>query len=98
MKAKALHRTLFTLFLVLLLFLTGCFSTAPSADSDISAPETTAPKTISKHYVLNSNTEKFHCDSCHWVDKIKDENRRDYTGDRADLIAQGYAPCKTCCP
>lgn len=49
-------------------------------------------------YVVNTNTGKFHYPSCKSVGKIKDKNRMDFTGTRAELIAQGYEPCGSCKP
>ena len=50
------------------------------------------------HYVLNTNTHKFHDPSCSAVEKISAKNRREYTGTREALIAAGYDPCKICNP
>ena len=49
-------------------------------------------------YVLNTNTKKFHYPSCSSVKAIKNQNRKDYTGSRANVIAMGYDPCKRCNP
>lgn len=49
-------------------------------------------------YILNTNTQKFHLPSCSNATNIKDEVREEYTGNREDLIAQGYDPCKRCNP
>lgn len=49
-------------------------------------------------YVVNTNTGKFHYPSCKSVGKIKDKNRMDFTGTRAELIGQGYEPCGSCKP
>lgn len=49
-------------------------------------------------YVLNTNTHKFHYPSCSFVDQMNPSNRKDYTGNREYLIAQGYDPCKRCNP
>lgn len=49
-------------------------------------------------YVLNTNSHKFHRPSCSGVKSIKKTNREDYSGTRADLIDQGYEPCKSCKP
>ena len=49
-------------------------------------------------YILNTNTKKFHRPSCSSADDIKDENRQTYSGDREELISQGYEPCKKCEP
>lgn len=49
-------------------------------------------------YVLNTNTMKFHYSTCSSVGKIKAENKGAYTGNRDDLIAQGYEACGNCHP
>ena len=49
-------------------------------------------------YVLNTGTMKFHAPVCSSVDKIKQENRQNYTGSRSNLLAQGYSPCGNCKP
>lgn len=49
-------------------------------------------------YVLNTNTHKFHYPDCPSAKKIKQKNRKEYTGSRDDVIARGYAPCKNCNP
>ena len=32
------------------------------------------------------------------VEDIKEKNKREYTGTREELIAEGYAPCGRCKP
>lgn len=49
-------------------------------------------------YVLNTNTMKFHYSTCSSVSKIKDGNKGIFTGNRDDLIAQGYKACGNCHP
>ncbi len=49
-------------------------------------------------YVLNTDTKKFHKPSCSHADRIKAENRQNYSGTRDGLIADGYEPCKVCKP
>lgn len=49
-------------------------------------------------YVLNTNTKKFHLSDCASVRDMKEENRRDITAARAEIIADGYTPCKRCNP
>lgn len=51
-----------------------------------------------KTYILNINTKKFHIPSCSSVDSIKDKNKKVFTGDREDVVSQGYSPCKRCNP
>ena len=49
-------------------------------------------------YILNTNTKKFHYPSCSSVGQMKDSNKREFTGDRSEIISQGYDPCKKCNP
>lgn len=49
-------------------------------------------------YILNTNSKKIHNISCTSVNKIKDDNRQEYTGNRDELISQGYSPCGICKP
>jgi DNA-entry nuclease len=60
--------------------------------------EPPAEEAASCDYVLNTSSHKFHLPDCSGVSSMKAENRQDYTGDREDLIAQGYTPCGTCKP
>lgn len=50
------------------------------------------------HYVLNTNTKKFHYPNCGSVKKISEKNRQDFYGTREELIAMGYSPCGNCDP
>lgn len=49
-------------------------------------------------YILNVNTKKFHDPHCSSVEDMKETNRQPYTGDRDEVIEQGYVPCKRCNP
>ena len=63
-----------------------------------SVKETSAPVSTGTEYILNTNTKKFHYPSCSSVTQMKESNKKEYTGSRDDLIAQGYDPCKKCNP
>ena len=79
-------------------------SSAANANAGTSAQANTAVNTQSdagaqtETYILNQNTKKFHKSSCSSVKTIKDSNRGEFTGNREDLIAQGYEPCGRCHP
>ena len=62
------------------------------------AKGTSAPVSKGTEYILNTNTKKFHYPSCSSVKQMKASNKKEYTGSRDDLIAQGYDPCKKCNP
>ena len=78
------------------------FNTEPCTDwsSNISSEsESTAINTSGEvTYVCNTNTYKFHYEYCDSVEKMKEENKRITSESRDSLIAQGYEPCKNCCP
>lgn len=63
-----------------------------------SVKETSAPVSTGTEYILNTNTKKFHYPSCSSVKQMKASNKKEYTGSRDDLLAQGYDPCKKCNP
>lgn len=69
----------------------------PTENTPTSNPQQNTPQNQCD-YVLNTNTKKFHLPSCSSADDIKATNRQEYSGNREDLIAQGYVPCKRCDP
>ena len=74
---------------------------APTTETVTTAAPTAASdngEEAVQHYVLNTNTKKFHKPDCPSVKKIKDTNRQDYEGTCSEIIAMGYAPCKRCLP
>ena len=60
--------------------------------------EASGKNTEVQDYVLNKNTKKFHYPWCSSADDIKKKNRKDFTGTREEVVAQGYDPCKRCNP
>ena len=49
-------------------------------------------------YILNTNTRKFHRESCSSVSQMQEENK-EYSGlTPQELEAQGYKPCGNCNP
>lgn len=76
-----------------------------AADAETQMPKATEkpthtpkPTQSGRAYVLNTNTHKFHYPNCSSVAQMSQSNRRDYFGDREDIIAMGYVPCKKCKP
>ena len=65
-------------------------STEPAQES--------APKTGRQTYIINKSSKKFHLEGCPTIKRMKKQNKEKYTGNRKDLIAQGYEPCKKCNP
>lgn len=71
----------------------------PAAETSDADPTPAATRAAQAEvYVLNTNTKKFHLPGCSSVRQISDNNRGTFTGDRETLMAQGYAPCKSCNP
>ena len=71
-------------------------SGAASSSAGSSSGETGAE--TEQHYVLNTNSKKFHQPDCSGVENMNPSNRQDYTGTRQSLLDQGYSPCGTCKP
>ena len=69
--------------------------TEPLTEAPKDPPET-EPEGIT--YVLNTNTHKFHYQSCSSVDDMKESNKSTYTGTRDEVIDMGYEPCGRCDP
>ncbi len=57
-----------------------------------------AEKSTQSDYILNTNTHKFHYSDCYYVELMKESNKEYYTGNRDDIVSQGYKPCKKCNP
>ena len=96
---------------VAIFFNVFCYNVQPSIKIDYktgdsylivvptTSPETTKTEnTIETTYVLNTNSKKFHYPSCSSVNKMAEKNRQEYSGNRNDLIAQGYEACGICKP
>ncbi len=49
-------------------------------------------------YILNTNSKKFHRESCSGAANISERNKETYTGSREELIENGYTPCGSCNP
>lgn len=49
-------------------------------------------------YVLNTNTGKFHYETCDSVNDMKEKNKEMFYGSRDEIIGMGYEPCGRCYP
>lgn len=49
-------------------------------------------------YVLNPASMRFHRPGCAWAEKIAEDRRIEYSGDRQILVDVGYLPCHYCEP
>ena len=72
--------------------------TGDTPESETSGTSADSTEKTDITYILNTDTKKFHFSSCSSAQSMKEENKQTYTGDREDLIAQGYSPCGKCDP
>ncbi|MBE6903687.1 MAG: hypothetical protein E7480_03670 [Ruminococcaceae bacterium] len=73
-------------------------ATTSSNSSAISSNSSSSSNPVTKNFVLNTNTKKFHYPSCRHVSSIKAENYSTFSGTRDNIIKQGYSPCSVCKP
>lgn len=59
---------------------------------------TTAADANVQTYILNTNTKKFHKESCNSAKSMDASNKKIYTGSRQELIDMGYEACGVCKP
>lgn len=75
------------------------YATGESSESKDDIPNNKSNSDVSgETYIINKNTHKFHKSDCSSVSDIKPQNRKEYTGNREDLMNQGYDPCSRCNP
>ena len=91
-----------------ILFCVFCYNVQPGVVIDYATgeswladeePETEAPTDGSSEimvYILNTNSKKFHLDSCSGLPSSN--NREDFEGTRDEVINMGYSPCGNCKP
>lgn len=83
-----------------------CYNVQPNIEIDYKTgnsryigEETTQYNSGEKYeYIVNTSSRKFHLTSCPAVSKIKQENKKTYTGYRDNLVKNGYEPCGQCKP
>lgn len=88
-----------------ILFNVFCYNVQPgitidyaTGSADLADCETENSNSGRQTYILNTNTKKFHLTSCKNASDIKEENREEYNGFRANVIDRGYKPCSICKP
>lgn len=74
------------------------YATGDSYLSEDNSNTATTSTSNSTTYILNENTMKFHTPDCASVKSMKPENRKEYNGNRQDLLNQGYEACQKCHP
>ena len=88
------------------LFCVYCYNVQPKVTIDYATGEShasedtniqeTSQSTDEQTYIVNENTKKFHLPSS--VKDMNSGNKREFTGDRQELLDEGYSACKTCHP
>lgn len=76
----------------------GTENVLPAGQAQDNTGNETGIESTEETYILNTNTMKFHYPACGDAEKMKDANKKEYIGNREDLVNQGYAPCKRCNP
>lgn len=67
-------------------------------ESPVPTEGETAAGETRQSYILNTSSHKFHLPTCSGANAIKEENCREYDGNRQELIDSGYTPCGSCKP
>ena len=76
-------------------------STDPPSANDGGSDDTGSSSGIEEGeetFILNNSSKKFHKEDCSGVKSMSEANKSTYTGERQDLIEDGYEPCGTCNP
>ena len=95
-----------------ILFNVYCFNAQPgiaidyatgNSHLDDSVTESSSQAAVSdsanvQTYILNTNTKKFHKESCNSAKSMDASNKKIYTGSRQELIDMGYEACGVCKP
>ena len=69
-----------------------------SEEEDIPEEKEEASTQEKHSYVLNTDSKKFHYESCRYASSMSEGNREDRETTRESLVAEGYSPCGTCKP
>ncbi len=86
-----------------------CYNAQPSIKIDyktgesylIAKPTEATTKESEKNeatYILNTSSKKFHYPDCSSVGRMSEKNKKEFNGNRRELISDGYEPCKNCNP
>lgn len=71
---------------------------ASGDESDSKAGQASGDQDGQTSYVLNIRSKIFHKPDCPSVFRMSNHNKKEFTGDREELIDQGYKPCGNCKP
>lgn len=72
----------------------------PTPDSPIPSPGETSESSDPSEpdFILNTSSKKIHLPSCAQANRISEKNRRETDKPLAQLLTEGYTPCKICLP
>ena len=75
-------------------------SASRSAQKNTSAQGDTSTKkeAVTVTYILNTSSKKYHLPSCHSARKIKEGNKKEFSGSRQEVLELNYQPCGICKP
>ncbi|MBR3751481.1 MAG: DNA/RNA non-specific endonuclease [Clostridia bacterium] len=72
--------------------------TAVKPEGSVDAAVTAGNDTSASRYIINEGTKRFHKPDCPSAEDIKQENKREFFGQRQELTDAGYRPCGSCKP
>lgn len=80
-----------------------CYNIQPGVEIDYATGENWASEQqpvspSGAEFILNTNTKKFHKSDCGQAKSINKDNKKTFTGDRQELIDDGYVPAGCCDP
>ena len=80
-----------------------CYNIQPGVEIDYATGENWASEQqpvspSGAEFILNTNTKKFHKSDCGQANSINKDNKKTFTGDRQELIDDGYVPAGCCDP
>ena len=70
----------------------------PTEAPTVPVTQPPVPVVVSHEYWINTDSGKFHLATCHTIKNREEPHWQIYTGNRNDLISQGYEPCGVCEP
>ncbi|MBO5690784.1 MAG: MBL fold metallo-hydrolase [Spirochaetaceae bacterium] len=74
-------------------------SVSPQKNTTAQGGSKTTPKeAVSVTYILNINSKKYHLPSCHSASRIKEGNKKEFSGSRQEVLELNYQPCGICKP
>lgn len=74
-------------------------SVSPQKNTTAQGGSKATPKeAVTVTYILNTNSKKYHLPSCHSASRIKEANKKEFSGSRQEVLELNYQPCGICKP